>query len=398
MTGGTLASGVYPLIHTTTGGLTVGLVSSIGLFNFVQPGYIGVLSNSTANDLSLMVYPGTISTLTWVGGVSANAWDIGGTANWTTGVGTTTYANPDYVIIDDTGSASPAMNMNAAVSPTSVTVSNNSETYTLGQSGNTGKITGGASLIMNGTSSLTLLTKNDYLGGTAISNGTVTLGDNASAANDGMVGSSGAIVNNGTMIANDFGTETINGAISGSGQLVQRGAGTLILAGNNSTYSGGISNSTPLQMGNGYTGTLGTGNVTNNSTLLFNVGPTPASIVAVNANITGTGGITNVGPGIVTLNGSNTYSGKTISLRHHPAWISQRHAGHSPVCLNDNFPRLGRHAGFKRKKKTRPQPAGHQRWSGKCDPRRMSDCQQSPRHHGDPDDWRWLRTPSSTAS
>jgi autotransporter-associated beta strand protein len=201
--------------------------------------------------------------------------------------------------------------MNAALSPTTLTLNNNTEAYTLGVSGNTGKITGGASLIVNGTAGVTLLTKNDYLGGTTIAAGPVTLGDNASASNDGMVGGSGSIVNNGTLVANDYGTETINGAISGSGQLVQRGAGTLILAGNNSAYSGGISNSTTLQMGNGYTGTLGTGIITNNSSVVFNVGPTPASIVAVNANITGTGGITNLGPGIVTLNGSNTYSGKT---------------------------------------------------------------------------------------
>jgi autotransporter-associated beta strand protein len=310
VTGGTLNNGVYKLVHTTSASIT-GSASSLGLFGFNQPGQIGVLTNEASGDLSLLVYSGTITTLTWVGGVSANAWDIAGSANWTTGSGTTTYANPDYVVINDSGANTPAISMNAALSPTTLTLNNNTEAYTLGVSGNTGKITGGASLIVNGTAGVTLLTKNDYLGGTTIAAGPVTLGDNASASNDGMVGGSGSIVNNGTLVANDYGTETINGAISGSGQLVQRGAGTLILAGNNSAYSGGISNSTTLQMGNGYTGTLGTGIITNNSSVVFNVGPTPASIVAVNANITGTGGITNLGPGIVTLNGSNTYSGKT---------------------------------------------------------------------------------------
>jgi autotransporter-associated beta strand protein len=230
--------------------------------------------------------------------------------------------------------------MNAALSPTTLTLNNNTEAYTLGVSGNTGKITGGASLNLNGTAAVTLLTANDYLGGTTIAAnaGAVTLGDNTAAADDGMIGSSGAVVHNGTLLVNNnYTNETLAAPISGGGPLVSMGRGILTLSGNNSAYSGWISNSDILQMGNGFTGTLGTGNVTNNRTLLFNVGPTPASTVVVSANIAGAGGITNVGPGIVQLSGNNTYAGSTVISE---GTIQLGSATALPittaVCLNDN--------------------------------------------------------------
>ena len=314
--GGNLSAGLYPLIHTTAANLTVGLVPNVGLFGFVQSGYIGVLTNDTTSSLSLLVYPGTIPAVTWSGDGAQNIWDLT-SSNWTNnppGGAAVTYANPDYSTIDDSGSAAPAIKMNIAATPTLVTINSTNQAYTIGVSGNTGKITGGAELIKNGTTNLTLLTANDYLGGTIISAGTVQLGDNTLAADDGLVGVNSfvAISNNAELLELDFTNETLSSALSGSGSLVALGKGNLTLTANNQAFSGSIWFSNILQMGNGVNGTLGSGNVTNNRALLFDAGPTPVSTVVVAANITGSGNVTNIGLGVIQLTGSNTYAGNTL--------------------------------------------------------------------------------------
>jgi autotransporter-associated beta strand protein len=88
--------------------------------------------------------------------------------------------------------------------------------------------------------------------------------------------------------------------------LVQEGVGETILTGNNTAFAGPITFTNFLQVGNGIAGTLGTGNVTNNGTLIFNV----SGSLPVNANIAGSGSVSNVA-GTVTLNGTGTYAGST---------------------------------------------------------------------------------------
>ena len=105
------------------------------------------------------------------------------------------------------------------------------------------------------------------------------------------------------------GNTTINGGIiNGSGGVTKTGTGTLTLAGTN-TYSGAttISDGT-LQVGNGgTTGTLGTGNVTNDSKLVIN----RSNAITVSNLISGTGSLTKSGTNTLTLSGANTYSGET---------------------------------------------------------------------------------------
>src|SRR5262249_28330994 len=69
-----------------------------------------------------------------------------------------------------------------------------------------------------------------------------------------------------------------------------------------------IDNGSTLQVGNGgTTGSLGTGAVSDNGTLVFN----RSDNIAVNNVISGSGGLTQSGSGTVTLGAANTYMGAT---------------------------------------------------------------------------------------
>ena len=104
----------------------------------------------------------------------------------------------------------------------------------------------------------------------------------------GLTGSGNVSLANGRELAvNQSGTSTYSGVISGtSSTLTKSGAGALSLTGTN-TYSGGtLISAGTLQVGNGSTtGTLGSGDVTNNATLKFDLS---ADATFAN-NISGTG-------------------------------------------------------------------------------------------------------------
>jgi outer membrane autotransporter protein len=168
-----------------------------------------------------------------------------------------------------------------------------------------GTISGTGSLTQAGSGTLTLTGNNTYSGGTTISTGTLQVG------NSGTIGSlgSGDVSNNGALVFKRSDTNVVSNSISGTGSLTQAGAGTLTLLGTN-TYSGStfISAGT-LQVGDGGTlGSLGSGDVTNNSVLAFNHND---GIVVSNA-ISGSGTLIQAGAGTLILAASNTYSGRTI--------------------------------------------------------------------------------------
>ncbi|MGA2259192.1 MAG: autotransporter-associated beta strand repeat-containing protein, partial [Thermoguttaceae bacterium] len=115
-----------------------------------------------------------------------------------------------------------------------------------------------------------------------------------------------------TLVTGLDGTSTeFSGVISGSGgSLMKLGAGMFTLAGAN-TYTGAttISGGT-LQLGDGtsgHDGTLATSGITNNAALVYNV----FSGQAANYAISGTGTLTKIGGGMLTMTGGNTYTGAT---------------------------------------------------------------------------------------
>ncbi|BDU21085.1 autotransporter-associated beta strand repeat-containing protein [Dyella sp. GSA-30] len=102
-------------------------------------------------------------------------------------------------------------------------------------------------------------------------------------------------------------TATIASELQGTDGLTKTDLGTLVLAGDN-TYTGNttISGGT-LQLGEG--GTTGSilGDVADNGTLAFN----RSDVHAFDGQISGTGGLTQVGSGTTVLTGVNTYTGAT---------------------------------------------------------------------------------------
>ncbi|HKT27800.1 autotransporter-associated beta strand repeat-containing protein [Dyella sp.] len=167
-----------------------------------------------------------------------------------------------------------------------------------------GVISGSGGLTQAGTGTTILAANNTYSGLTAINAGTLQVGNGGTTGTLG----TGNVTDSANLTFNVSGTTTVSGLISGTGSLTQAGTGTAILASNNS-YSGitTISAGT-LQVGNGGSaGRLGSGTVTDNGALVFNVS-TPAAISTL---ITGTGSLTQVGTGTLILAANNTYSGGT---------------------------------------------------------------------------------------
>ncbi|ENF0725342.1 autotransporter-associated beta strand repeat-containing protein [Salmonella enterica] len=155
-------------------------------------------------------------------------------------------------------------------------------------------ISGSGRVVKSGDGALTLSGANSYSGGTLISDGTLIAG------RVDVLGS-GDVTDNATLELNTGGT--FDNAISGSGQVVKSGDDVLTLSGANS-YSGGtlISDGTLVASN---VEALGTGDVTNNATLELNTGGDFTN------NISGSGQVVKSGDKMLTLSGSNTYTGGT---------------------------------------------------------------------------------------
>lgn len=102
-----------------------------------------------------------------------------------------------------------------------------------------------------------------------------------------------------------------SGGLTGSGGLHLAGVGLVVANTGTNNYTGPIQiDSGLLQVGNGgLGGSLGSGIITNNGSLVFDVAGTNLSVPN---NIFGAGGITNVGAGEVSLGGASTFTGPVV--------------------------------------------------------------------------------------
>jgi fibronectin-binding autotransporter adhesin len=221
----------------------------------------------------------------------------------------------------------------------------------------------GRSLTKSGAGTLLLNGINTYTGTTSLTAGTLQLGrsdalDDASslALSGGTLNlggfidtvatfsATGGTVNNGTLtstggysVTNGSGTVQIDAILAGSSNLTKSGAGTLILGGAN-TYTGTTSiQGGTLQLGstgnlaststvdlvggtfnlNSRSQTLGSFSINGSGTVTvgtlsagsYTVNATAAS--AINAAMTGNGALVKSGAGVLTLGGSNSFTGGT---------------------------------------------------------------------------------------
>ncbi|TAL04783.1 MAG: hypothetical protein EPO07_04740, partial [Verrucomicrobia bacterium] len=266
------------------------------------------------------------SNLVWQGDGAANAWTNGGPANWLKGTDLVAFNSGDNVTFDDSGSASPAINLATSLSPGAMAFVA-SQDYTIGGSG---ALSGNGSLYKVGQGNLTLKTVNTFTGGTTINEGIVQLGDGVSV-NGNLAGN---VTNNDTLIFANATALSSSAAISGSGELIKTGAGTLTLSGaqsftNRTTILAGAleCSSTPPQ-----------GDITNNAVLTFK----PTTTVVAPGNISGPGSLTvNNSSATIYLTGANSYTGGTTNFSGNLILSNNAAAGTGPVAYTNGSVMVG---------------------------------------------------------
>ncbi len=252
----TLASNPsYRLMNV--GGTITGTTNQLNLLNV--PGFTRRTFNITFNtgtapkQVNLSVI-GSNGNLTWVGGSSSTSRDVFDSGNkiWSGSEPDNYFYNFDDVTFNDNSSyntvnIAPDDGTHGFVTPSSITVENNTKNYTFAGF----KITGITGLYKTGTGTLTLVNAgSDFTGAITINNGVLQIGDGP-GNNYGSLGT-GAISNSGQLVFYQNGSTrtTLSNAISGTGSLEQKGTNTLTVSGSNN-YSGvTLITSGTLQPGN----------------------------------------------------------------------------------------------------------------------------------------------------
>ncbi|MEJ1169275.1 autotransporter outer membrane beta-barrel domain-containing protein [Variovorax sp. CCNWLW235] len=189
-------------------------------------------------------------------------------------------------------------------------------------------ISGNTQLTVNG-GTMVLTGANSYTGSTTIGGGTLALAGAGSVATSSQViadgtfdisgvsaagtsvqrlSGSGAVMLGGKALTLTAAADTFSGAIAGTGSLALAG-GAQVLTGTN-TYTGGtaISATSTLQLGDGGTSGSIVGNVVNDGTFVFN----RANRLDLGGDISGSGGIRQVGTGMTNLTGNSAaFAGTT---------------------------------------------------------------------------------------
>ncbi len=300
------------VITETVGGIGLNSYLGVNANTALQDATVNVAGNNSGSNLRW----GT-RTLLFQAGLGSDAFSLGAL----TGNGN--------VALTEINEATLAAGNSVALT---VGVNNSSTTYT-------GVMSGNGSLTKTGSGSFTLTASNAYAGGTTINGGVLNI--NADAAL-GAVPSSGTpnitFTNNGTLqfaanaismsanrnivinggVTATFDTQgfsaTVLGSIgesSPSGSLQKLGAGSLTL-GNTNSYTG------PTTIGGG-TLTIGSasnlgggnypGNIAIASGALLNFSNSASQTLG--GVLSGSGALTQNGPGLLTLNNANTYTGST---------------------------------------------------------------------------------------
>ncbi|MGA2033335.1 MAG: PA14 domain-containing protein, partial [Thermoguttaceae bacterium] len=207
--------------------------------------------------------PVSAASLTWTGSTN-NSWSLAGSdVNWS---GSSPYTDGIDAYFDDSSSITGITIAPPGVQPSSITFANINNFYTF-----SGAAIGGAGMVtLSGSGSVAFNSANTYTGGTSINSGTLQLG-NANALQYSTVTLNAA--SGGLAFASGPGTFNLNG-LAGSGSFA---------------LSNASGNPVTLQVGGNGASTTFAGNIAASG-----------------------GTLAKVGGGVLTLSGSNLYSGGTI--------------------------------------------------------------------------------------
>ncbi|KRC80635.1 hypothetical protein ASE30_24760 [Achromobacter sp. Root83] len=200
--------------------------------------------------------------------------------------------------VTGTGFQSTARSISLGTAGGGFDIADAGNTFTVAQS-----LSGGGSLAKLGTGTLVLTGSNTYAGGTAVRAGTLQVGDGALS---GSIAGNVAIDSGGTLAFKRSDRVVFGGDVSGAGALRQSGTGTLVLTGQ-STFTGVTTiDSGTLQVGDGGTSGAISGNIVNNTSLVFNRSDDANYAGA----LTGAGATTKLGAGSLAFTGdSSAYTG-----------------------------------------------------------------------------------------
>jgi fibronectin-binding autotransporter adhesin len=269
---GQLASGTYTLM--TYNGGSPDAADDFMMGGSYQAGtrqiYTFGTSGGTAVTLTVSGNPGN---LLW--NTSNGIWDVQNTPSWfntTTGSADVFYAADNVTFNDRPGGSAAIVNINASVSPASMTVSNTAVSYTMNGGGS---IDGSAALVKNGPGSLTINTYNSYTGGTFLNGGRLNLGTYLALGNGALT------ISGGTLDNTSGGAMSISNSQNWNASF--RFVGSYPL-----TFSG------PVTLGATPTVTLGSG-----------------ALLTAQGGISGNYGLTVAGGGTLNLVAASNYTGDT---------------------------------------------------------------------------------------
>ena len=334
VTGGSALSDTGSVFIPTGGTLDVLATETIGGLN--DGGFFGGTGSVTLTGGDLLIgsgtFSGVISGANGIGKVGTGTLLLSGANTYT---GTTTVSGGTLEIqggaaIADTGSV-------VVNTPGTFLVSN---TETIGDLAGTGSVvltqgltTGGnnnsttfsgvisgpGSLTKDGTGTFTLTGANTYSGGTTVNTG--TLEGNSTSLQGGIL-----INAAGTLLFTQPANGTYAGDLTGTGILTKAGAGTLVLTGTNSGFSG-TTNFNAGAISIGAASNIGTGPFVFDGGTLQTTGVLSlANLITLNAGggtfltdadttltgvISGAGNLTKTGVADLILTGANTYTGIT---------------------------------------------------------------------------------------
>jgi len=285
----------------------------------ISGGTVNLQDNTITRSGNVTISGGTINAGT-LGKDGGNFGIQGGTVNAVlagtaglvkSGAGTATLgASNSYAGATDVQAGTLSLSSNGRLAAGAVTISNGASLDFATGSGQTNIVANdisGAGQLLNNNSSETRFTGSvTSTGGLTINSGTVRIG------NGGTTGSySGdTALSGGTLAFDRSDTLTYGGIISGSGSLAKVSAGTVVLAGNSTNFSGTLTIfAGTARIGDGATNGLFSGNTTVNGggTLAFD----RSDASSYSGIISGAGVVVKVNTGAMTLTASNSYSGST---------------------------------------------------------------------------------------